>query len=90
MDIVCRDKAANALVFVEVKTRSSLEFGAPGEAVNAAKQQLIARGAMAWLRMLGNPPLLFRFDIIEIVVTGGQPSFNIIRDAFVLPEPGIY
>ncbi len=90
VDIVCRDKAAGELVFVEVKTRSSLDFGAPAEAVNSEKQQLIARGALAWLRMLGNPPIIFRFDIVEIVVSGDQPSFNIIRNAFVLPEPSIY
>jgi hypothetical protein len=39
---------------------------------------------------LNNPEILFRFDIVEIVVTDGQPEFNLIRDAFKLPEPNIY
>jgi len=91
VDIVCRDKPGRTLVFIEVKTRSSLRYGSPSEAVNAEKQHLITRGALAWLRMLDHPPILFRFDIVEVLMTGGQkPQFNLIRNAFQLPEPFIY
>jgi putative endonuclease len=90
VDIVCRDKTCDTLVFVEVKTRRSLAFGSPSESVTRAKQKLIARGALAWLQLLHNPEILFRFDIVEIVVTDGEPHFNLIRDAFQLPEPQIY
>ena len=90
VDIVCRDKACDTLVFVEVKTRSSLAFGNPGEAVTREKQKLIARGALAWLELLGNPDILFRFDIVEIVLEKEKPTFHIIKDAFKLPAPYIY
>jgi putative endonuclease len=90
VDIVCRDKSCDALVFVEVKTRRSLAFGAPGEAVTRDKQRLIARGALAWLRLLDHPEIYFRFDIVEIVFEGNKPSFHLIQDAFKLPEPYIY
>ncbi len=91
VDIVCRDKSCDALVFVEVKTRRSLEFGAPGEAVTRAKQKLIARGALAWLELLGNPEgIVFRFDIVEVLFEGEEVSFHIIKDAFKLPEPYTY
>ena len=90
VDIVCRDKAEDALVFVEVKTRRSDAFGVPGEAVTREKQKLIARGALAWLRLLDNPEIPFRFDIVEIIHDGKEPSFNLIKDAFKLPEPYIY
>ena len=90
MDLVCRDKACNALVFVEVKTRRSLAFGAPGEAVTREKQKLIARGALAWLELLGHPEINFRFDIVEVLFEGDMPSFHVIKDAFKLPEPYIY
>ena len=66
VDVVCRD--GDTLVFVEVKTRTSELFGRPADAVNKAKQELITRGAMAWLRMLDRPGILFRFDIVEVVV----------------------
>ena len=90
MDIVCRDRTCDTLVFVEVKTRRSLAHGAPSESVTRAKQKLIARGALAWLQMLNNPEILFRFDIVEIVITDQRTEFNLIRDAFSLPEPNIY
>ncbi len=90
VDIVCRDKTCETLVFVEVKTRRSLAFGAPGEAVTRDKQRLIARGALAWLRLLDNPEIPFRFDIVEIVFDRDKPSFHLIKDAFKLPEPYIY
>jgi ribonuclease HII len=90
VDIVCRDKSEDTLVFVEVKTRRSEAFGAPGEAVTRDKQKLIARGALAWLRLLDNPEIPFRFDIVEIIHDGNEPSFNLIKDAFQLPEPYIY
>lgn len=90
VDLVCRDKSCDALVFVEVKTRRGLGYGAPGEAVTRDKQKLIARGALAWLRLLDNPDILFRFDIVEIVFDDSGPAFNLIKDAFKLPEPYIY
>lgn len=89
VDLVCRDR--DTLVFAEVKTRRSLAFGAPSEQVTRSKQKLIARGALAWLDLLGNPEnILFRFDIVEIVFEEGRPTFHIIKDAFKLPEPYIY
>jgi putative endonuclease len=90
VDIVCRDKTCATLVFIEVKTRSSLAFGAPVEAVTREKQKLIARGALAWLELLGNPDILFRFDIVEVLFEEDHASFHIIKDAFKLPEPYVY
>lgn len=85
VDIVCRDQ--DTLVFVEVKTRTSDAFGAPAEAVTQEKQRLIARGALAWLRMLGNPSIYYRFDIVEIRAEGKKPDVSVIRNAFTLSEP---
>jgi len=88
VDIVCRE--ADTLVFVEVKTRSSEDFGTPAEAVTLSKQHLIARGGLAWLRLLGNPDIHFRFDIVEVRMTGRKAEVNIIRNAFGLPQPYRY
>jgi putative endonuclease len=89
VDIVCRD--GDTLVFVEVKTRTGIDFGRPAEAVNLAKQKLIARGALAWLQLLDNPDILVRFDIVEVVFgENGEPRFDLVRDAFPLPAPYIY
>ena len=80
----------DTLVFVEVKTRRSETYGAPAEAVTTSKQHLIARGALAWLRLLGNPDIPFRFDIVEVRITGKNVEANLIRDAFGLPKPYRY
>lgn len=91
VDLVCRHR--DALVFVEVKTRSGLTYGRPAEAVNAAKQRLIIKGALAWLKMLHDPDILFRFDIVEVLVdpTGVErPKCEIIENAFTPPEPYRY
>ena len=89
IDLVCRD--GDTLVFVEVKTRTREDFGRPLEAVNRQKQRRISLGAFAWLRLLGNPDILFRFDVVEVIVReGAPPRMELIRNAFQLPEPYIY
>ena len=86
VDLVCRDIAENTLVFAEVKTRSSDENGRPADAVDRAKEELISRGARAWLRLLDRPEVNFRFDIVEVVIGDGEPRINVIKSAFILPE----
>jgi len=85
VDIVCRDKRHGELVFVEVKTRTSENFGAPAEAVDRKKRRLILRGAMKWLRMLDFPSITYRFDIIEVVI-GPPLQVRQIENAFEIPH----
>ena len=86
VDLVCRDIAENTLVFAEVKTRMCGEFGRPADAVDREKEELLARGARAWLRLLDRPEVNFRFDIVEVIVGEGKPYINVIKSAFLLPE----
>ena len=86
VDLVLRDIAENTLVFAEVKTRTSDDEGRPADAVDRAKEELIARGARAWLRLLDRPEVNFRFDIVEVVIGAGKPRINVIKSAFLLPE----
>ena len=88
IDVVCRD--SDTLVFVEVKTRSSEDFGRPFETIRDQQRHRISRGALAWLRMLDNPDILFRFDVVEIVLTEGEPRIELIKNAFGLSEPYRY
>jgi putative endonuclease len=90
VDIVCRH--GDTLVFVEVKTRSNLDFGRPAEAVGRDKQHLVAKGALAWLRLLRNPDILFRFDIVEVMVESERARLvcAVIPNAFTLPAPYRY
>ena len=89
IDVVCRDN--DTLVFVEVKTRAHEDFGRPVEAVDREKQKRISRGALAWLRMLDNPDILFRFDVVEVIVAdSAKPRVELIRNAFPLSKPYLY
>lgn len=85
VDIVCRDKPHNELVFIEVKTRTSEDFGRPFAAVDRKKRRLILRGAMTWLKMLDMPDITFRFDVVEVVMTE-PPEIRHIENAFQLPR----
>jgi len=67
IDLVCRD--GDSLVFVEVKTRRDAAFGRPIDAIGKEKQLRISRGGLAWLRLLDNPDISFRFDVVEILLT---------------------
>jgi putative endonuclease len=86
VDLVCRDRAENELVFIEVKTRTTAEFGRPAEAVSREKEELISRGARSWLKLLDRPEVVFRFDIVEVILGEGAPVITQIKSAFVLPE----
>jgi putative endonuclease len=65
LDIVARDD--RTLVFVEVKTRSSVEFGTPAEAVTRVKAQRLRVLAAAWLAQHRPPYGELRFDVISVL-----------------------
>ena len=89
IDVVCRDQ--DTLVFVEVKTRTREDFGRPIAAVDRQKQKRISRGGLSWLRMLDNPDILFRFDVVEVLVTeDASLRIELIKNAFPLSKPYIY
>lgn len=91
VDLVCRDKREDTLVFVEVKTRATEDLGRPADAVDYEKQRLVARGAMAWLRLLNFPDIRFRFDIVEVLAANREkPAITLIRNAFPLPDYYVY
>jgi putative endonuclease len=85
IDLIARDR--DTLVFVEVKTRTREDFGRPLEAVDRQKERRISLGALAWLRLLGDPDILFRFDIVEVTLAEGRPPrIELVRNAFQLAE----
>ena len=77
IDLVARD--GEVLCFVEVKTRTSSEFGRPLEAVDRRKQQRIERAADEWLRLLGTREIPWRFDVVEIVLIEGRETAGLPR-----------
>ena len=79
IDIIAAE--GDTLVFIEVKTRESLEYGHPFEAVNKAKRRKIANVALLYLKALKKEPPC-RFDVVSIFYENGRPGLELIKDAF--------
>ncbi|MCL2803919.1 MAG: YraN family protein [Micrococcales bacterium] len=71
VDLVALD--ADCLVFVEVKTRSSLNFGSPAAAISPAKLARLRRLAGAYLAERRPGVDKVRIDVVA-VLTGGGPN----------------
>ena len=82
IDIIARD--GETLVFVEVRRRSSDEFGTAAESVTPAKQRRVIRMALAYLARHGlydRCPV--RFDVVGIDdVADGTPRVTVYAGAF--------
>ena len=89
MDLVFRD--GDCLVFVEVKTRSSEEWTRPAAAVDARKKNLLSQTALEYLRLLKQPQVKFRFDIVEVLLRDGAVrEVRHLPNAFALSKPFRY
>lgn len=80
IDIVAEE--GGTLVFVEVKSRRSAEYGDPQLAVGREKQKKISRIALHYLteRHLCHRPA--RFDVVAVKMLLGQVRIELIRNAF--------
>ena len=68
LDIVARDQNG-LIIFVEVKTRTSIAFGDPLESIDRKKLFRIQKLALAWLATnlrLGNP---YRIDSAGVIIS---------------------
>ena len=79
VDLIFRDD--DCLVFIEVKTRSSEDWTRPAAAVNSRKRRLLSQTALDYLRLLHNPPIKIRFDIVEVLLAEGT-----VREVRHLPN----
>ena len=68
IDLVARD--GTTLVIAEVKTRSSLDYGHPFEAVSAAKLSRLYLLAAAWMREHSAGQRNWRVDAVSVLLPG--------------------
>ena len=81
IDLIAQQDAS--LVFVEVKSRGSAEFGFPEEAVTPAKQQHILESAQTYLQEHPEFDGDWRVDVIAISRTqDGEPEIHHFENAF--------
>ena len=82
IDIIARDN--DTLVFIEVRSRSSLAFGLPQESINRRKRHQISKVALEYMirRKLKNIPA--RFEVVAVSFEGRKEKVDLIKDAFEL------
>jgi putative endonuclease len=89
IDVVCRN--GDTLVFVEVKTRANEDLRRPFETITGFQKRQIARGAQVWLRMLDDPEISYRMDVVEVIIDGdAKPRCELIQNAFRLSGSQMY
>jgi putative endonuclease len=71
------------LRFVEVKTRSSAQYGFPEEAVGEKKQHKIRQLALSYLKEKNKENISVAFDVVSILWhPKKEAEFKLIQDAF--------
>ena len=76
-------KHQGALVFIEVKTRSSDAMGVPAEGVTPEKRRQIVRVAQFYLKRYGIQEAPCRFDVASVrIPPNEEPVIEIIESAF--------
>ena len=80
IDIIAR--SGPSLVFVEVKAREGREFGDGAEAITRRKRRRIAMAAMDYLVRHQKDECPCRFDVVSVMLSGGEPQIEVIPNAF--------
>jgi putative endonuclease len=88
-DLIFRD--ADCLVFVEVKARTSEDWKRPAAAVDAKRRLRLTRCALDYLRLLKNPAVKIRFDIVEVLLADGAVrEIRHLPNTFPMSAPHSY
>ncbi|WP_324653032.1 YraN family protein [Georgenia sp. H159] len=74
IDIVARDPGADAIAFVEVKTRSGTGFGHPAEAVGPVKLRRLRHLAARWLSEHDVSAAEVRIDVVAVLRRRGASA----------------
>ena len=81
IDIVAQQK--DYLVFVEVRTKSNLDFGTPEESITQGKKERLISSALSYISTHKNLPPLQRIDVVAIEVDdkGKAKRIELIENA---------
>lgn len=74
------------LVFLEVKARTSDEFGGPLQAVDRRKRRKLTRLAQYYAKAHGLTDAPQRFDVVAVWFEGGAPRVEVFENAFEAEE----
>jgi len=81
IDIIAQKK--DYLVFVEVRTKSNLNFGTPEESLTKSKKKNLIASALTYANTHQNLPSLWRIDVIAIELNdkGQAKRIELIENA---------
>ena len=80
IDIIAFDKEEKKIVSIEVKTRRSIKYGLPREAVDKRKQKHIISATKYYLLINKLMNYQIRFDVIEVYLIGNIYKINHIKN----------
>jgi putative endonuclease len=80
LDVIARD--GNVLVFVEVRSRSSGNFGTPLESVTWQKRLRLSRMAASYCCAKRLAAVPCRFDVVAVVEREGTRTIELVKGAF--------
>lgn len=81
IDIIAKSPS-NYLVFIEVKSRNSLKYGMPCEAVTPYKQKHIKLVSKYYIYKNNITNIDIRYDVIEILKLNNTLYINHLKSAF--------
>ena len=84
IDIICDTADGNLLVFVEVKTDKTGNFGNPALWVTKKKQRQLYKMAQIYLNSKRITDRDCRFDIIGVTIRGSNTQVEHYENAFIL------
>ena len=87
IDIIAQQK--DCLVFVEVRTKSNLEFGTPEESITQIKKERLIASVLTYTNTHQNIPSLWRIDVvaIELDEKGKAKRVELIENAIEQGPP---
>jgi putative endonuclease len=82
IDLIGKD--GDTICFIEVKTRSSVRYGVPAEAVSYTKQATITKVAQVFMQRYNYLDVPVRFDVAELLMdrNGQVQEIRLIKNAF--------
>lgn len=75
-------KVEGKLIFIEVKTRRSLNYGFPQESITYTKINKIRKVAHFYLKEHNLNEIECRFDVVSLILKGRDYEIEVIKDAF--------
>lgn len=78
IDIIARHQ--DTVVFIEVKTRTTLSYGLPAEAIRQKKLHSLIKTSQLFLKLNKRLGDNIRYDAVEVFLREGRPEINHIKN----------